>query len=161
MRRNAVVALWLISVFACSARAQNTIEPVHVAAGTILTFHLQTRLHPNSKDEIDLLPKGTLLQVKMLDSLDSGVDHDGAPFRGIVRSSVGSKDAIIVHPNAEVRGLLALLRSKNHPEGFRYELLITQITDQGKSYALTASLNPSFFESGGNQQNSDAKVVQK
>jgi hypothetical protein len=46
-----------------------------------------------------------------------------------------------------VRGLLVLLRSKNHPDGFRYELLLTQITDGAKSYPLTASLNSSFFDS--------------
>jgi hypothetical protein len=45
-----------------------------------------------------------------------------------------------------VRGLLVLLRSKTHPEGFRYELLITRLIDHGKSYDLTASLNPSFLD---------------
>jgi hypothetical protein len=148
MRRNTVVALCLVSVFACAAQAQNTIEAVHVAAGTILTFHLQTRLKPNSDDQMDVLPRGTILRVKMLDSIDSGVDHDGAEFRGVVVSSVVSGNELIVHPDAEVRGLLALLRSKTHPEGFRYELLVTQVTDQGKSCYLTASLHESFFESG-------------
>ena len=148
MRRNTVVALCLVSAFACAAQAQNTIEAVHVAAGTILTFHLQTRLKPNSEDQMDVLPRGTILRVKMLDSIDSGVDHDGAGFRGVVVSSVVSGNELIVHRDAEVRGLLALLRSKSHPEGFRYELLVTQVTDQGKSCNLTASLHASFFESG-------------
>jgi hypothetical protein len=40
-----------------------------------------------------------------------------------------------------------LLRSRSHPEGFRYELLITSLTDHGKSYILTASLNPSLADS--------------
>jgi hypothetical protein len=46
-----------------------------------------------------------------------------------------------------VRGILALLRSRSHPDGFRYELLITRLTDHGKSYVLTASLKPSLADS--------------
>jgi hypothetical protein len=38
------------------------------------------------------------------------------------------------------------LRSKTHPDGFRYEVLVTGVTDHGKSYDLTASLNPSFAD---------------
>jgi hypothetical protein len=55
---------------------------------------------------------------------------------------------VIVRSEAEVRGLLVLLRSRSHPDGFRYELLVTGITDRGKSYDLTASLNPSFLDPG-------------
>jgi hypothetical protein len=147
MRRNALVFLCLTTVLACVVRAQRpVIEPLHVASGAVLTFHLQTRLHTNSEDEMDGLPQGTILQVKMLTAIDSGVDHDGTPFCGVIVSSVNSGSEIIVHPDAEVRGLLALLRSKSHPDGFRYELLITQLTDHGKSYSLTASLNNSFFD---------------
>ena len=42
-----------------------------------------------------------------------------------------------------------LLGSRNHPDGFRYELLITSFDVNEKSYELTASLNPSFFDSVG------------
>ena len=52
----------------------------------------------------------------------------------------------MLHADAEVRGIFALLRSRNHPEGFRYELLITGVNDRGKNYTLTASLNSSFRE---------------
>src|SRR5690242_1033225 len=45
-------------------------EPLHIAAGTVLTFHLQTRFNPENKNKIDLLPTGTALQVKMLDTVD-------------------------------------------------------------------------------------------
>ncbi len=38
--------------------------------------------------------------------------------------------------------------AKNHPEGFRYELLVTSLTDHTKTYDLTASLNPSFLDAG-------------
>jgi hypothetical protein len=147
MRIFALLTVFLFTGLASSAQQQKTaIEPVHVAAGTILTFHLQSRLNPSSENEADKLPKGTILRVKLLAALDSAVDHDGTEFHGVVVSSVASGNQIVVHTDAQVVGVLALLRSKSHPEGFRYELLITRVKEQGKSYDITASLNPSFFE---------------
>jgi hypothetical protein len=147
MCRYAVVALCFIAVISCAVAAGNPdIAPVRVTSGTILTFHLQTRLHPNSENLPDVLPGGTILRVKILDRLDSGVDRDGAEFHGIIVSPIVSGNEVIVHSDAEVSGILALLRSKSHPDGFRYDLLITRINDHGKSYSLTASLNASFFE---------------
>jgi hypothetical protein len=149
MRRFVATLLCFIGVLASTARGQaSSIEPFHAAAGTVLTFHLQTRLNPASGDALDVLPRGTLLRVKILDSIDSSVNRDGSEFHGSLASAVVSGDEVVVHSDAEVRGLLVLLRSRSHPEGFRYELLITGLTDAGRSYALTASLNPSFFDGG-------------
>jgi len=33
-------------------------------------------------------------------------------------------------------GDLVLLRSKNHPEGFRYELLVTELTDHEQNVMI-------------------------
>lgn len=148
MKRIALVAICVVGAFARAAHGQaSRIEPVHVSAGTILTFYLHARLNPTSGDAVDGLPKGTLLRVKMLDSVDSAINADGSEFHGIVTSGLTSSGEIVIHPGSEVRGILALLRSRNHPEGFRYELLITDLTDHGKSYSLTASLNPSLADS--------------
>jgi hypothetical protein len=149
MYRFALAALCFLCGFILEVQAQNTsVEPISVAAGTILTFHLQTRLNPTGGNETDILPRGTVLKVKMLDAIDSGIDRDGSAFRGEVVSPVVSGNEVVVHADSEVTGLLALLRSRNHPEGFRYELLITKVSDHGKSYDLTASLNPSFADVG-------------
>ena len=148
MHRSLVGVLCFITLLSSSARGQSpSIPPVRVAAGTVLEFHLQTRLHPTG-DALDALPKGTVLQVKTLDSIDSDVDHDGAEFRGSITAPLVLEGEVIVHSEAEVRVLLVLLRSRNHPNGFRYELLVTGLTDRGKSYLLTASLNPSFLDPG-------------
>lgn len=143
-----VLVLCLASAFANIAHGQTSrIEPVRVSAGTVLTFYLHARLNATSGDGADGLPKGTLLRVKMLDSIDSAVNADGTEFHGTVMSGLTSSGEVVIHPESEVRGILALLRSRSHPEGFRYELLITSLTDQGKSYTLTASLNPSLADS--------------
>jgi len=147
MHRFGVVFLCAASVFAGAACGQNaTIEPIHAHLGAVLTFHLQTRLNPADPNDIDVLPRGTVIRVKMLNGMDSGVDRDGSVFHGAVVDSVSAGDKIIVHSESEVRGILVLLRSKNHPEGFRYELLLTSVTDHAKTYDMTASLNPSFFD---------------
>src|ERR1700720_4925373 len=138
MSRSAVLVLCLMSLFANAAHPQKPgIEPVRIAPGTILTFHVQTRLNSNG-DALDTLPKGTTLLVKIHDSIDSDVNRDGTEFRGTTVSSVVSGNEVVVRPDAEVHGLLVLLRSRSHPDGFRYELLITSLTDHGKSIALTA-----------------------
>jgi hypothetical protein len=145
MRRLPVVLWCAAGLLVASAQAQNVpIEPVRVPAGTVLNFHLQTRLNPGDGDAADALPKGTVLQVKMQYAVDSAVERDGAEFRGTVVSAVVSGNDVIIHPDSEVRGILVLLRSRMHPEGFRYELLLTGVNDHGKSYPLTASLNSSF-----------------
>jgi hypothetical protein len=123
------------------------VKPLHVPAGTVLTFYLQTRLNPADGSAIDLLPKGTVLNIRVPDSIDSDLTQDGAGFRGVVVSPLVSRDEVIIHSDAQVRGLFALLRSRNHPDGFRYELLITGIADGGKLFQLTASLSPSFLDS--------------
>ena len=149
MHRFAAVFLCTVCVFTIAARGQSAnIEPIHAQLGAVLTFHLQTRLNPSDRNEMDVLPKGTVIRVKMLNGVDSSLDRDGSKFHGEVVDSVSAGGKVIVHSESEVRGMLVLLRSKNHPEGFRYELLITSLTDHAKTYDLTASLNPSFFDPG-------------
>jgi hypothetical protein len=150
MSRLLAVVLCALGVFAVPTPAQissSAVEPLRFPAGTTLAFHLQTRLRHSEMDPLEVLPQGTILHVKLLNGIDSGVDRDGSEFQGSVVSDISIGDGVVIHSDAEVRGLLVLLRSRNHPDGFRYELLLTQITDGGKSYPLTASLNSSFFDS--------------
>lgn len=161
MVRPLVVVLCSVLLCASISHSQSsTVTPVRVAAGTVLKFHLQTRLKPDTNDSVDALPKGTILQVKMLDSIDSDANSDGTEFRGSLAAPLMLADGVVVAAQAEVRGLLVLLRSRNHPDGFRYELLVTEIIDRGKSYDLTASLNPSFSDPEG-PSNSDSKSSTK
>ena len=149
MHRFAGVFLCSVCVFGGTARGQNAkIEPIQAPTGTVLMFHLQTRLNPADRNEMDILPRGTEIRVKMLSGVDSRVDRDGSEFRGEVMEPVSVGSKVVVHPGSEVRGILVLLRSRNHPEGFRYELLVTSLKDHAKTFDLTASLNPSFLDAG-------------
>jgi hypothetical protein len=129
-----------------TAQAQNSpgsssVAPLRIPAGTIVNFQLQTRLKAAAADALNELPKGTLLRVKLLDSIDSAADRDGSAFHGLIVSSVAWGNRVVIHPDAQVRGLFALLRSASHPEGFRYELLVTGLIDRGQSFTLTAFLD--------------------
>ena len=149
MFRFLAAALFAASVFAVHTSAQassSTLEPIRVQAGSVLAFHLQTRLRHNTSDPLDALPQGTTFHVKMLNPIDSTADRDGSEFHGTVVADLSLGEGVVIHADSEVRGLLVLLRSKNHPDGFRYELLLTELTDHGKSYPLTASLNTSFYD---------------
>jgi hypothetical protein len=151
-RSLALIACALCSPGMTAYGQASSIAHVQVVAGKVLSFHLQSRLNPDAGNVLDVLPQGTVLYVRMSDSIDSTVDPDGAPFRGSLVSSVMSGDRVVVHSDAGVYGLLALLRSRNHPDGFRYELLITHLVDHGRSYTLTASLDPSFFDPTSNHE---------
>jgi len=146
MRRSLATLVLCLAVAPLILAQSSGMKPIRVPAGAVLTFYLQTRLNRADTNAVDLLPKGTQLNIKILDPIDSATTRDGSEFRGIVASQVVSLDGVVIHADAEVKGLFAVLRSKNHPEGFRYELLITEITDAGKSIRLTASLNESFFD---------------
>ena len=147
------IALWVHPVFAQSSG----LAPVQLPVGSVLTFYLQTRLNPNAENPLDGLPKGTVLRVRLLDAIDSNLEADGAAFRGILDAPLTDENlqvlarkgffehkATLVEEHSEVRGLLVLLRSRTHPEGFRYELLLTGINVNGKMRDLTAILNPTF-----------------
>ena len=128
--------------------AQNPgVTPIHMPAGSILTFYSQTRMNQQIGNPLDGLPKGTLLHVKLLEAIDSKMEADGTAFHGVLQTPVlDRRNAVLVERHAEVRGVLALLRSKNHPEGFRYELLLTGVNVDGKMQDLTAILNPTFSD---------------
>ena len=159
MRRVFLLSVWAIGLSATAANSQSSeIAHFRVSAGTVLNFHLQTRLKANVGDALGALPKGTVLQVKILDSLDSMVNRDGFPFHGMLTSPLESGDQIVVHTGAEVRGLLALLRSTSHPEGFRYDLLVTGLVDHGEDYTLTAFLDPGL--SGDSSKSKSISAVQ-
>jgi hypothetical protein len=149
LKRSAIItaATALFALFAAPSFSQTAnISPLEIPAGAVVSFQLQSRLSPSATDPADALPAGTTLRIKLLNAIDSHVDQDGSEFQGVLVSPLEENNHVIVGANAEVHGLFALLRSRQHPEGFRYELLVTNVVDAGRSYVVTASLDPSLFE---------------
>ncbi|HVA72327.1 MAG TPA: hypothetical protein VNF02_04375 [Candidatus Limnocylindrales bacterium] len=150
MKRLAIAAcaIALLSLPAWSGGPE--IPQVRVAAGSVLNFQMQTRLKSSRADAMDQFPAGTVMRVKVAQSINSARDADGTAFRGTLVAPLVSPAAsgkrMIVPADAQVNGLLVLLRSREHPQGFRYDLLITKISDGGKSYPVTASLSSSLYD---------------
>jgi hypothetical protein len=148
MVRSFVSCVCAVSVFLLPAFPQGTaLEPLRYPSGAVLDFHLQTRFHPDVENDADSLPKGTLLHVKLLSPIDSDTAADGSEIRGMVTAPIFSRDKVVVHSDAEAQVLFVVLRNRTHPQGFRYDLLVTKVIDAGKSVDLTASLGSSFADS--------------
>src|SRR5690349_15771174 len=146
MRRPAFFAAVAVLLAAPSFGGSPSVNPIEIPAGSVVDFQLQSRLSPSAIDATDALPAGTTLRVKLLDEINSQVKGDGSTFQGVLVSPLEQNNHVVVSANAEAHGLLALLRSQRHPEGFRYELLVTNLVDGDKSYVVTASLGSSLFE---------------
>ncbi|MHB8754359.1 MAG: hypothetical protein ACYC92_05300 [Candidatus Acidiferrales bacterium] len=141
------VLLFAVSLFSLPAWCGRApIGQVHVAAGAVLTFQLQTRLKASTADAMDEFPPGTRMRVKVLAPIDSTREADGTPFQGTLMAPLVSRSQVVAHSDSEVNGLLVLLRSREHPQGFRYELLVTEISDGAKRYSVTASLSRSLYD---------------
>ncbi len=150
MRYISTLLVCALALFAGATRGQTlSVKPIQFESGTVFSFQLQPRLQASAGDPLNSIPSGTLLQVKMLDTAHRDAEADGLPFRGTVTSSLTVGGQVIIHSEAEVQGIQILLRNKNHPEGFRYELLITDLTDQGQSYTITAFFDPTFAGANG------------
>lgn len=145
-RRPALFAAIVVLFAAPSFGGSPSISPLQIPAGSVVDFQLQSRLSPSAADAADSLPAGTTLRVKLLDQIDSRINGDGSAFQGVLVSPLEQNNHVVISANAQARGLLALLRSQRHPEGFRYELLVTNLVDGDKSYVVTASLGSSLFE---------------
>jgi hypothetical protein len=90
---------------------------------------------------------GTLLRVKILNQISSLADQSGTAFTGSLVVPLQLKGQIVVNAGAQVRGSLALLRNKAHPDGRCYDLLISQIADGGKTFSVYATLRtPSLLK---------------
>jgi hypothetical protein len=137
--RKLMLSVCAAFLIASGAVAQTpSVKPIQFISGTILTFRLQTRLKADAGDVLNDFPADATLQVKMLSSTGPAANPDGISFQGIVMLPLSVAGNVVIHPGALVNGLQILLRNKNHPEGFRYELLITGLVDQGESHTVTA-----------------------
>jgi hypothetical protein len=146
LKRSVIVAAVALLFAAPSFCQSANISPLEIPAGAVVNFQLQSRLSPSATDPADALPAGTTLRIKLLNAIDSRVDQDGSAFQGVLVSPLEQNNHVVLGANAEVHGLFALLRSRQHPDGFRYELLVTNVVDGGRSYVVTASLDSSLFE---------------
>lgn len=134
----------LVLLYCASAAFGQTPEAPRFAAGSELSFHLQSRFRPDTMNEADSLPRGTELRVRLLQPIETA--HDGDEVQGELIEPIVYREKTVLHAGATVKILVVLLRSRTHPEGFRYELLATRVEDKQKPFDITASLGTSLAD---------------
>src|SRR5207244_12252840 len=108
MKRIVPAALSFLAALTIATYGQAfKVGPVRVSAGTVLTFYLHARLNTTNGDGVDGSPKGTLLRLKMLDSIHSAVNADATEFHGTLLSGLPSSGQTLIHPDSTVRRLPA------------------------------------------------------
>src|SRR5215475_5510601 len=102
--RFALVLLCVVLSVPSSADGQTSDVPaLRFAVGTIVTFHVQSRLRPEMDDTLNGMPQGTAMQVKLLDAIDSTQNRYCSSYRGTLKTTTGSTQPI-AHSQARVRG---------------------------------------------------------
>jgi BON domain len=83
------------------------------------------------------IPDGTVLQVRMIDTIDSSTNQPGDRFRATLDAPVTIDDQVIIPHGADLEGRVAELKSAGHFAGKpAIALELTALTMNGKRYSL-------------------------
>jgi BON domain len=83
------------------------------------------------------IPDGTVVQIRMIDSIDSASNQPGDRFRATLDTPITIDDKVIVPQGADIEGRVAELKSAGHFEGKpQIALQLTALSVNGRRYAL-------------------------
>jgi BON domain-containing protein len=83
------------------------------------------------------IPEGTLLSVRLIDSIDSDKNKAGDTFRATLDSPLQVDDRVAVPKNADIEGQVLDVKSAGHFTGRSdLALVLTRLSVNGKSYEL-------------------------
>lgn len=83
------------------------------------------------------IPDGTVLQVRMIDTIDSGTNQPGDRFRATLDAPVTIDDKVIIPHGADIEGRVAELKSAGHFAGKpAIALELTALSMNGRRYSL-------------------------
>jgi hypothetical protein len=103
------------------------------------------------------IPDGTVLQVRMIDSIDSGRNQPGDRFRATLDAPITIDDKVIVPQGANIEGRVAELKSAGHFAGKpEIALELTALSVNGHRYSLHT--NQYSREGSSRGKNTAAKV---
>ena len=103
------------------------------------------------------IPDGTVLSVRMIDSIDSGTNQPGDRFRATLDTPITIGDKVIVPHGADVEGRVAELKSAGHFAGKpEIALELTALNVNGRRYSLHT--NQYSREGASRGKNTAAKV---
>ena len=83
------------------------------------------------------IPDGTVVQIRMIDSIDSATNQPGDRFRATLDTPITLDDQVIVPQGADIEGRVAELKSAGHFEGKpQIALQLTALNVNGRRYSL-------------------------
>jgi len=103
------------------------------------------------------IPANTTVTIRMIDGVDSSVNHPGELFHGSLEAPIVADDQVVVPRGADVYVRLASATSTGHVAGSsKLCLELVKLEFQGQSYPLVSS---SYSLSGGSRGKDTAKKV--
>ncbi len=103
------------------------------------------------------IPDGTVLQIRMIDTIDSGTNQPGDRFRATLDTPITMDDKVIVPQGADIEGRVAELKTAGHFAGKpEIALELTSLSMNGRRYALHT--NQYSREGSSRGKNTAAKV---
>ncbi len=89
------------------------------------------------RDDMATVPEGTMLTVRLIDSIDSERNKAGDVFRASLESPVMAGDAMVAPKGADVEGRVVESKSAGHFAGrSELALVLTRMTVNGRTYQL-------------------------
>ena len=83
------------------------------------------------------IPDGTVIQIRMIDSIDSATNQPGDRFHATLDTPITIDDKVIVPQGADIEGRVAELKSAGHFEGKpEIALQLTALNVNGRRYSL-------------------------
>ena len=103
------------------------------------------------------IPDGTMLSVRMIDSVDSDRNKPGDIFRATLDAPVVVNDQVIIPQGADVQGRVATLKAAGHYIGqSQIALELTKVSFNGRTYPVTTN---QYTQQGASRgKNTAAKV---
>lgn len=113
---------------------------------------------PSSPDTSQYrVPAGTVITVRMIDSVDSKRARPGDEFAATVAEPVVVGDRVVIPKGSEAKTRLMVVKSAGHIKGqSELELELTQLTVDGKVYSVSSGVHT---EKGSSRGKHSAKVI--
>ncbi len=103
------------------------------------------------------LPSGTLINVRMIDSIDSGSDHVGQSFRASLASAIMAGNETLIPKGADVYVKLVDVHSAGNMTGTsELKVQLDRLFVDKKSYTVASN---TYTETGASQTKKTAKTV--
>jgi hypothetical protein len=103
------------------------------------------------------VPAGTVITVRMIDSVDSKTSRPGDEFAATVAEPVVVGDHVVIPKGSEATTRLVEVKSAGHIKGqSELELELTQLTVDGRAYSVSTGVHT---EKGSSRGKHSAKVI--